>query len=89
MPSPTAAVASFRNLALFPPSHSGRGAEVEGSLGGDLSFELTVPELKTRIQLKLPDRLLPSNNQAQSLGAMENSSEDFYSLVAYFSQEID
>lgn len=37
-----------------------------------LSFELTGPESKARIQLKLLDRLCPSNNQDQSLGSKEN-----------------
>lgn len=42
-----------------------------------LSFELTGPESKTRIQLKLLDRLCPSNNQDQSLGSKENFSWRF------------
>ena len=42
-----------------------------------LSFELTGPESKARIQLKLLDRLCPSNNQDQSLGSKENFSRRF------------
>ena len=55
----------------IPGSLSGRAAEDEEVESG-LSFELTGPESKARIQLKLLDRLCPSNNQDQSLGSKEN-----------------